>query len=114
MMASHSDRTVDQEELVRRFNALMVDIYRRALVEIKYNASYFVRMVAERGGVEAARALILAPSVSDGFTRLWEAQRLDLSVEAHVLKPEFASLFTDDERQIARDRLREYGYRPGI
>jgi hypothetical protein len=50
--------------------------------------------------------------VSDGFTALWRAKRLDLTVEAHVLKPEFESLFTSDELGIARSRLAEYGHIP--
>ena len=48
--------------------------------------------------------------VSDGFTTLWELKRLDLSVEAYVLRPEYAPLFTEEERGIARARLRQYGY----
>jgi hypothetical protein len=56
--------------------------------------------------------LLSAPSVSDGFTALWERNRLDLSVEAVVLQSRFASLFTDNEREQARARLQEYGYVP--
>jgi hypothetical protein len=48
--------------------------------------------------------------VSDGFTTLWELKRLDLSVEAFVLRPEYAPLFTEEERAIARARLRQYEY----
>jgi hypothetical protein len=48
--------------------------------------------------------------VSDGFTTLWKLQRVDLSVEAYVLRPEYAPLFTEEERAIARARLKGYGY----
>jgi hypothetical protein len=37
---------------------------------------------------------------------------LDLTVEAHVLKAEFDPLFTDADRDQARDRLEAYGWRP--
>ena len=53
-----------------------------------------------------------ASTVSDGFTTLWLAKRLDLSVEAHVIRPEYSELFTAEERKIAQRRLDEYGYRP--
>jgi len=96
-----------------RFHARMVDIYRRAQAETGYNATYFLQMVSERGGVGAARHLLHSMTVSDGFTALWERHRLDLSVEALVLEAEFDELFTDDERDIARDRLAKYGYVPG-
>lgn len=88
----------------------MVAIYDEAKRSLSYNATRFIQMVSEHGGVAAARQLLRATNVSDGFTVLWEKGRLDLSVEAHVLLPEFESLFTEDERVIARSRLREYGW----
>ncbi|MBB5775043.1 caspase family protein [Nonomuraea jabiensis] len=94
------------------FHTAMVDIYKRAQKEAGYPATYFLKMVSERGGLASARKLLSAPSVSDGFTALWERNRLDLSVEAVVLQSRFASLFTDDEREQARARLEEYGYVP--
>ena len=90
----------------------MVRIYDTAKRDLSYNATRFIQMVSEHGGLEAARQLLRAPGVSDGFTTLWEHRRLDLSVEAHVLRPEFSDLFSPDERAIAARRLREYGYRP--
>ena len=41
---------------------------------------------------------------------LWERKRLDLTVEAMILRPEWQALFSDVERRIAVNRLREYGY----
>jgi hypothetical protein len=49
--------------------------------------------------------------VSSGFSALYERGRLDLTVEALVGKPEFASLFTEDEIGTARQRLDQLGYR---
>ena len=96
----------------RAFHRAMVGIYDSAKREAGYNATRFLQMVSEHGGLNAARQLLHASGVSDGFTALWMAKRLDLTVEAHVLKPEFESLFTADEFRIARSRLDEYGYRP--
>jgi hypothetical protein len=41
---------------------------------------------------------------------LRQIRRLDISVEAYVLRPEFAPLFTTEEMEIARRRLRDFGY----
>jgi hypothetical protein len=41
---------------------------------------------------------------------LWELRRLDLSVEALALEPEFHELFTRPELDTARRRLADYGY----
>lgn len=88
----------------------MVEIYETAKREVGYNATRFMQMVADIGGVATARLLLQSEQVSDGFTALWEHRRLDLSVEARVLRDEFASLFDDCELETARRRLADYGY----
>lgn len=67
-------------------------------------------MVSDQGGYETARTLLHAPKVSDGYTALWERKRLDLTVEALILKAEWRDLFSNAEREIARKRLIEYDY----
>jgi hypothetical protein len=94
----------------RSFHEAMLGIYRRAKAEAGYNATRFLGMVVERGGLETARYLLHAPTVSEGYAALWERKRLDLTVEAIILQPEWQDLFSDDERRIAVNRLREYGY----
>lgn len=91
-----------------KFHRAMARIYEEAKKE-GYTASYFLRMLSEHGGVETARRLVNAEAPSEGFTRLWMMKRLDLSVEALILKPEWKSLFSDEERERARDRLAKYG-----
>lgn|SRR5262249_13986995 len=92
------------------FHQSMLDSYHE-LAKLGYRATYFLRMVQELGGVQAARQLINQDHVSEGFTRLWEMGRLDLSAEAFVLKPEYRELFTDEERQCARQHLTNMGYK---
>lgn len=98
--------------LEAQFHKAMLEIYATAKRDCKYVATYFLRMVVDKGGLKAARQLLADNRPAEGFTTLWECGRLDLSVEAHVLRPEFAALFTDGERAIARERLEQYGYRP--
>jgi hypothetical protein len=72
-------------------------------------------MLTEHRGLETARILLHADKVSDGYTALWERGRLDLTVEALIYDhPEYHSLFTEEEREIARRRLAEYKYPPAI
>lgn len=93
------------------FHEAMLNIYRVAKSEARYNAQRFLQMVVDHGGPEAAHMLINAGSVSEGYTALWERGRLDLTVEAMVVRTlRFHSLFTANEVQICRNRLREYGY----
>ncbi len=96
--------------LEKRFEQEMIDIYMIAKKECGYNASRFLQMLGAKGGLAAAKQLISKPGGTDGFTTLWEHGRLDLSVEAHVLKAEYAELFTDEERRMCRERLEQFGY----
>jgi hypothetical protein len=67
-------------------------------------------MLEMHGGVSAARQLLRSPGHPEGLTKLWELGRLDLSMEALVLREPWIVLFNDDERRIARKRLHELGY----
>jgi hypothetical protein len=96
--------------LEKRFEQEMIDIYMTAKKECGYNASRFLQMLGAKGGLAAAKQLISKPGGTDGFTTLWEHGRLDLSVEAHVLKAEYAELFTDEERRMCLERLEQFGY----
>ncbi len=98
------------DELVKQFDAAMKDVYVRAKREAGYDAKAYLGMLAEHGALGTARRLLSSSYVSDGFVTLWERKRMDLAVENVVLRPEFADLFTDDERETARRRLSDYGF----
>ena len=97
-------------QLETDFHNAMLDVYRRSKSEAGYSAVRFLSMVAERGGLETARYLLHAPTVSEGYTALWERGRLDLTVEAVILEPKWRGLFSEAELRVAVARLREYGY----
>jgi hypothetical protein len=94
----------------RQFHRAMVAIYETAKRDLGYNATRFLQMISEQGGLAAARQLLWSDQPSDGFTTLWSHHRLDLTVEAHVLKPDYESLFTETDREQARQRLELYGW----
>lgn len=90
----------------------MLTIYRRAKSEANYTPSIFFNMLNERGGLATAKHLINSDAPSDGYTRLYELARLDLTVEAVVVEePRWHELFAADELTKARKRLADYGYR---
>lgn len=98
-------------EVERRFHQAMIAIYETAKRDLGYNAVRFLQMISEQGGLGTARQLLRSNAPSEGFTTLWERGRLDLTVEAHILRDEFAPIFTDEDREQARARLEEYGWR---
>jgi hypothetical protein len=111
-------------DVERRFHDAMLDIFKLAgeatrkrrpdgKIERGYWASYFLRAVRKHGGVAYAHQLLRMEGTTEGFTRLQAEGRLDLTMEALVLRPQYAGLFSEHERQIASSRLARAGYRPG-
>ena len=100
------------DTLELEFHEAMLNIYHRAKRETGYNATYFLRMVDSHGGLEAAKRLISTDTPSEGYTKLWEHGRLDISVEALIHdNPKWQRLFTRAERMKVRQRLEAYGYK---
>ena len=106
-----TDTSVQNEQvrLKAEFHREMENTYLEA-ARLHYHANYFMRMVDEYGGVEAARRLIWSDTPGEGLSKLWELDRLSLSVEACVLLKKYKPLFTEDERKIAHERLEQYHY----
>lgn len=76
--------------------------------ELGYYAKRVYDQLAENEGnaVKTARWVLgLRGEVSEGLEKLWEASRLDLSVQTLVLEPRFHALFTDEERHQAQETL---------
>lgn len=103
---------MDQRTLESKFEEQMHGIYASAR-QIDYNPARFLQMLNERGGLATARALINADQISEGFTILWQKKRLDLTIEALVLREPWRELFTPNELAVAESRLRDVGYIQG-
>lgn len=100
--------------LTAAFDEEMLDVYRRANSDAHYNATRFLHMLHEHGGLETARILLHSPNVSEGYTALWQLGRLDLTVEAVIYdNPKWHPLFTQPELDTCIRRLTEYRYLKG-
>ena len=97
-------------DLELAFHERMQRIHEQARTECGYSATRFIQMVMEHGGLQAAKLLLSAKGYSQGLTRLWEEKRLDISMEATVLKEPWCELFTEDELAIAKKKLTELGF----
>ena len=87
----------------------MLHMYKLAGKETGYWGRYFLRSVRNNGGLETARKIIAKRNNSQneqkGFQSLIEAGRPDLSLEALILNPKYATLFNEEELKEARRRL---------
>lgn len=98
------------DKLESAFDEAMRNIYRSALSECHYRATRFLQMVEQHGGVSAAKQLLHSSGYPEGLTKLWELRRLDLSMEALVLKDPWRTLFTEEDLRIARKRLKDLNF----
>ncbi len=103
-------------DLKQEFEKAMFNIYKQC-EKFNYRPTIFLNMLHEKGAVETARALIISKHPSEGYSRLYEEGRLDLSVEALLVENEkfhSTELFPDIDEllQAARNRLRQYEYQP--
>ena len=89
----------------------MFNIYKRAYKECGYKASIFLNMLyKDKDAIKTARNLICKAGGTEGFLALVKHNRPDLSIEDLVLRSEYNELFTEDERNMARQRLLDYGF----
>ena len=98
------------KDLERDFHQAMVRVYEQARDEAGYNATRFLNLVNEHGGLRAAQLLLGSGGLSSGYVELWERDRLDISMEALVLEPQWRPLFSDSQLSVARDRLKALGF----
>lgn len=101
------DRPGTAEEFTRR----MLRIYADAREQIAYAAHRFRAKIKREGGVSAAKYwLRLESTPTEGFVRLLDHGRPDLSIEAVVLEPRWSHLFTEIELKVASERLQSISY----
>ena len=93
----------------RKLKNDMVNIYKRSYRECGYRPTRFLEMVDRKGALIAAKELIMKAG-TEGFTKLWKLGRLDLSLEALICSGKYNELFTNEEIEICKEKLREYNY----
>jgi hypothetical protein len=100
----------ERQRLANCFHEDMREGIRTLSWDIGYRPPQFTEVLGRCGAVEAARRALSGPRMSEGFLLLARHGLLHRSVEAWVLRPEYADLFTGDERAEARRRLEDHGF----
>ena len=77
----------------------------------RYRPSYYLQMLDNYGAMGTAIKLVTAAKFHEGFTKLWEFGRLDLTVEAIMLRSPYRQLFSKEVLDKASERLRALGYK---
>jgi len=92
------------------FHRAMVAIYDYVLLERRYDANRYLHLLESDGGVKTAKELLSSPGFGPGFEGLWQKGPLEKTMEYLILQTQFSGLFTEKEKETARNRLLECGY----
>jgi hypothetical protein len=95
------------------FNVKIFETYDLAK-NIGYSARRFLQKIRKDGGIKSSKYWLnpkkKEQSPSEGFETLIKKDKLDISLEALVLRYPFNNLFTKEELDVARARLIKGGY----
>jgi len=75
-----------------------------------YDPRRFKTMLDTDGGFDTVKRILESGKPSDGFTRLWELKRLNLTCEAIIVESKWRGYFGDDLLARSERLLRQSGY----
>lgn len=80
--------------------------------KLGYIPTRFIQMLQKENndGYKLALKIVKTNAVS-GLEKLWEMGRLDLTMEARILKPEYKDLFSKEIIDICTKKLKQLGYK---
>lgn len=96
-----------------RENEEFTNLLRGAVVEaekLKYRPTTFKRMLDQHGGFETVNRVLASGKPSEGFTKLWELGRLDLTCEAIIVESKWRRHFDANLLAKAEKLLGEMRY----
>ena len=92
-------------DLEIRFHDAMLNLCDQAKLQCNINFTRLRKMLANETGVQVAKKLVNSNEPSEGFIRLMEIDRKDLSVEELIQKDDWKSLFDEQTLNNARKKL---------
>lgn len=94
------------------FTESMLNLQARMGLELGQPSPRLLRMIRKEGGLRTAVTIVRRKEPSSRFYLLHNQGRLDLSVEAWILQPQWSHLFSTSTKIVAYRRLMEFGYFP--
>lgn len=103
----------EQAQWENEFNVRIFETYDLAK-NVGYSARRYLQKIRKDGGINSSKYWLnpkkKQQSPSEGFQTLIKKDKLDISLEALVLRYPFNNLFTKEELDVARSRLIKGGY----
>ena len=92
------------------FHDAMLALYEKSKEECNYHADRLLQEVEQMGGLAVAREQLSNEIPGTALFKFWKLGRLDMCLEALVLRQQFGTLFAEEELANARKRLQHFGY----
>jgi hypothetical protein len=93
------------KDLEARFDKAIMDVYKRVLSECDYKSIRSCKCFMNIAALKPRGFCSMLLRFQKVTLHCGNGKRLDLTVEAIVLEPEWHFLFSEQEREIARKRL---------
>ncbi|UXN03477.1 MULTISPECIES: hypothetical protein [unclassified Bartonella] len=86
------------KDLKKQFEEELFALAERTYAETNYNPKRFKNLIKEHGGVGTAKNLLGSNKQEEGYIKLLQLGRLDLTMEYFIVNtPQYHSLFTEKE-----------------
>jgi len=96
---------MQKTEAAKRFHKSVLDAYCDSVKYCGLREARFLKMVDDDGAVKAVKRMLGSNQFVYRVTELVNCGHPEFSAEHLVLRPEYAELFTEQERLIALNRL---------
>jgi|GEM_PF-3437751 hypothetical protein len=93
-----------------RFSEAISTLYKRTQIECNHRQTFLKDLIDSMGGYLAAKRILGNKKYLIGIASLKPLNRLDLSVEALVVDPQWEDIFTRRQLEVANQRLVQFGY----
>ena len=97
-------------QLEKKLQEAVIKNCEKAEKECGCKMTRLIQTIERFGIVRTAQEIIKKGRTSDCFERLVEDKRVELTMEAELVKGKYADLFTDEEVNACYDLLCENGY----
>ncbi len=101
----------DKEYLKQEFHRDIQKSIKQTIEQANYRPTRFIQLIGDIGSYETAIRLLNEKAVSEGFIKLWEKGKLNLSVESIILNDndgKYRELFDESLIKECEARLAKY------
>lgn len=86
----------------------VINIYREVDLRLNYKLNNLLKMINNKGAINAAKDIIKEEEDTYGLELLMKNDMGDLTIESLILNNKYKTLFNDEDRELSNLRLKKY------